>query len=59
MDKMTDYRKLGESIIAKKLMCPDAGTKENFDIFDDMLNQCEALIKKYNINISDNSKRKK
>lgn len=56
---MTDYRKLGESIIAKKLMCPDAGTKENFDIFDDMLNQCEALIKKYNINISDNSKRKK
>lgn len=32
-------------IIPKELMSPDAETKKNWDLFDDMLKQTEELIK--------------
>ena len=34
----------------KKLISPDAGTKKNWDIFDDMLKQTEELIKSGKLN---------
>lgn len=32
-------------VTPKELISPDAGTKKNWDIFDDMLKQTEELIK--------------
>lgn len=37
-------------VTQKELISPDAGTKRNWDIFDDMLKQTDELIKSGKLN---------
>lgn len=45
VDKVINMEPKRPLVIPKELMSPDAGTKKNWDIFDDMLKQTEELIK--------------
>lgn len=45
VDKVINMEPNRPLIIPKELMSPDAETKKNWDLFDDMLKQTEELIK--------------
>lgn len=45
VDKVMNMEPKRPLVTPKELMSPDAGTKKNWDIFDDMLKQTEELIK--------------
>lgn len=44
-DEVVNIKPNRPLVTPKELMSPDAGTKKNWDLFDDMLKQTEELIK--------------
>lgn len=45
VDKVMNMEPNRPLITQKELISPDAGTKKNWDIFEDMLKQTDELIK--------------
>lgn len=45
MDKVMNMEPNRPLVAQKELISPDAGTKKNWDIFEDMLKQTDELIK--------------
>ncbi len=45
MNKVMNMEPNRPLVILKELISPDAGTKKNWDLFDDMLKQTEELVK--------------
>lgn len=45
VDKVINMEPNRPLVTQKELISPDAGTKKNWDIFDDMLKQTDELIK--------------
>ena len=45
VDKVMNMEPSRPLVTQKELISPDAGTKKNWDIFEDMLKQTDELIK--------------
>ncbi len=50
VDKVMNMEPNRPLVTQKELISPDAGTKRNWDIFDDMLKQTDELIKSGKLN---------